>query len=72
MMIIIPIETLKQDPSKVRGLSVDYATNSLNGFIREEEVILFFFKDLGIRLDNRYLGHSVEVEEDKIKIICGF
>jgi hypothetical protein len=71
-MIIIDIKSLKHNPSKVRGLSVDYATNSLNGFIDEKEVILFFFKDLGIRLDNRYMGHSVELEEDEVKIICSF
>lgn len=71
-MIIIDIKSLKHNPLKVRGLSVDYATNSLNGFIDEKEVILFFFKDLGIRLDNRYMGHSVELEEDEVKIICSF
>lgn len=71
-MIIIEIKSLKHDLFNVRGLSVDYATNSLNGFIDDKEVILFFFKDLGIRLDNRYLGHYVEIEEDKIKVICSF
>ena len=45
-MIIIDIKSLKHNPFEVRGLSVDYATNSINGFIDDEEVILFFFKDL--------------------------
>lgn len=71
-MIVIDIKSLKHNPFKVRGLSVDYATNSLNGFIDDREIILFFFKDLGIRLDNRYLGHYVEIEEDKVKVICSF
>lgn len=71
-MIILDIKSLEHDPLKVRGLSVDYATNSINGFIDDKEIILFSFKDLGIRLDNRYMGHDVKIEGDKVKVICGF
>lgn len=68
-MIVIPQSNLKSDPYEVRGLSVDYATNTVNGFIGKEEVILYELNDLGIRLDNRYHGHRIEIRDDVMVIL---
>jgi hypothetical protein len=37
----------------IESPSIDYATNSLNGWIGKEEVILFNFKHYGFINDNR-------------------
>lgn len=68
-MITIPLSELKFNPREVRGLSIDYATNTVNGFIGKDEVILYELNDLGIKLDNRYHGHPIEIRDEVLVIL---
>jgi hypothetical protein len=67
MTIIIPIEELEENYQmnwkleKVKGISIDYATNSVNGFIEENEIILFKFKDYGFIHDNRFSTYQISI-----------
>jgi hypothetical protein len=64
----IKVELPHVDFGKVRALSIDYATNSVNGFIDEQDVILFCFGDYGVHLDNRYCGHGVVLKGNTLII----
>jgi hypothetical protein len=63
--IIIPIEKLKEKNrpyfkfGSIKGLSIDYATNAIHGYVGDEEHIIFRFKDYGIYLDNRYNSYEI-------------
>jgi hypothetical protein len=67
MTIIIPIEELENDYQKnwklekIKGVSIDYATNSINGFFEDTELILFKFKDYGFIHDNRFNTYQISI-----------
>lgn len=59
MTIIIPPTELEEEFSSlwklnyIKSLSIDFATNSINGWFENKEVILFNFKNYGFITDNR-------------------
>lgn len=65
MHIIIPIEDLKKETQPyftfgtVSGLSIDYATNAIHGYVGDVEHIVFRFKECGVYLDNRYNSYTL-------------
>ena len=65
MTLVIPVEDLKKETQPyfksgvVSGLSIDYATNSIHGYVGVKEHIVFRFKDYGIFLDNRYNSYEL-------------
>ncbi len=67
MTIIIPVTELEQDfqknwkLEKIKGISIDYATNSINGFFEDNEIILFKFKDYGFIHDNRFSSYQISI-----------
>lgn len=74
MTIIIPISELEEKfqlpvrTSYVKGLSIDYATNSIHGWFENEEHIIFKFRDYGMINDNRYNSYSISSGEAGILI----
>jgi hypothetical protein len=67
MTIIIRPEEFEKDvlPKWRHGLltspSIDYATNTLNSWIGDEEVIVFRFKNYGFINDNRTNTYQISV-----------
>jgi len=65
MTIIIPLEELKEETrpyftiGTVSGLSIDYATNAIHGYVGGVEHIVFRFKECGVYLDNRYNSYTL-------------
>ena len=65
MTIIIPIEELSEETKPyfkaggVSGLCIDYATNSIHGYVGGVEHIVFRFKDYGVYLDNRHNSYDL-------------
>jgi hypothetical protein len=65
MTIVIPLEELKEETrpyftiGTVSGLSIDYATNAIHGYVGGIEHIVFRFKDYGVYLDNRYNSYEL-------------
>jgi len=63
--IVIPLEELREETrpyftfGTVSGLSIDYATNAIHGYVGGVEHIVFRFKDCGIYLDNRYNSYTL-------------
>jgi hypothetical protein len=63
--LIIPIEELKEETKPyfkfgtVSGLSIDYATNAIHGYVGDIEHIVFRFNDCGVRLDNRFNSYEL-------------
>lgn len=70
MLIQIGVNELLGDYRKpfklnlIKSLSIDYATNSIHGWLGDEEVIIFKFKDYGFINDNRY--NSYEISSDGV------
>jgi hypothetical protein len=64
----IKVELPQVNFSEIRALSIDYATNSVNGFIGEQDVVLFCFGEYGLHLDNRYCGHDVVLKGNTLII----
>jgi hypothetical protein len=40
-------------------LGIDYQTNSLDGIYENEEVRLFEFSSVGVKLDNRFTSYEI-------------
>ena len=65
MTIVIPIEKLSEETKPyfklgtVAGLSIDYATNAIHGYVGGVEHIVFRFKDYGVYMDNRYNSYEL-------------
>ena len=65
MTIVIPLEELREETrpyftfGTVSGLSIDYATNAIHGYVGDVEHIVFGFKDCGVYLDNRYNSYTL-------------
>ena len=65
MTIIIPLEELKEETrpyftfGTVSGLSIDYATNAIHGYVGGVEHIVFRFKECGVYLDNMYNSYTL-------------
>ena len=65
MTIVIPLEELREETrpyftfGTVSGLSIDYATNAIHGYVGDVEHIVFGFKDCGVYLDNRYNSYRL-------------
>lgn len=65
MIIVVPLEKIEEEfrPyfnfGTIKGLSVDYATNAIHGYVGDVEHIVFRFDRWGIRLDNRRNFHLV-------------
>lgn len=65
MTIIIPPHELEEEYQDIwkldyiKSLSIDFATNSINGFFEDKEVVLFKFKDYGFLTDNRYCTYKL-------------
>lgn len=65
MNILIPLEELNEETrpyftiGTVAGLSIDYATNAIHGYVGDVEHIVFRFKEYGVYLDNRYNSYTL-------------
>ena len=65
MTLTIPIEEIDEEArphfnsGSISGLSIDYATNAIHGYVGTSEHIVFRFKDCGIFLDNRYNSYEL-------------
>jgi len=72
MIMVIPVEEIDEKYrahfkfGSIRNLSIDYATNSIHGYLEGEEVIIFNFSKFGIWLDNRRNLHLVSGGEPGI------
>lgn len=77
MMLIIPLEEIEKSYQPyfkwggIKNLSIDYATNSIHGYLNGEEIIVFNFGNFGIYLDNRRNSHQVSGGESGILISTG-
>jgi hypothetical protein len=74
MLIQIGVDDILMDyrsPYKlnlIKSLSIDYATNSIHGWLDDKEVIIFSFKDYGFINDNRYNTYDITSDVDGILI----
>jgi hypothetical protein len=65
MLIIVPPEDLVPEYivdwklGFITNLSIDYATNAIHGWLRDEEIILFRFKNYGFINDNRHNIYNI-------------
>lgn len=67
--ILLIIRNIYKD--NLYNISIDYADNSLRGVLKDtnKEIIILFFKDYGILLDNRIgKGYNVNFKNDNIYI----
>jgi len=74
MLIQIGVDELLGDYKKpfglnlIKSLSIDYATNSIHGWLEDEEVIVFKFRDYGFINDNRYNSYEISSGDSGILI----
>lgn len=65
MIIVVPLEKIEEEfrPyfnfGTIKGLSIDYATNAIHGYVGDVEHIIFRFKECGVYLDNRYNSYTL-------------
>jgi hypothetical protein len=52
----------------ISGLSLDYATNAIHGYLNGKEVIIFRFKDYGFIHDNRFNTQAISYGEAGITL----
>ena len=52
----------------IKHLSIDYATNSIHGWLNNEDVIIFNFKDYGFINDNRNNTYDLSTGKSDITI----
>ncbi len=52
----------------IKHPSIDYATNAIHGWLNDEEVIIFYFKDYGFINDNRSNTYDLSVGKAGITV----
>lgn len=65
---LIPEYKEKYKAGLITNLNLDYATNGLHGWLGEEDVIIFKFKNYGWIHDNKYNTYEIYADSKQIKI----
>lgn len=65
---LIPEYKEKYKSGLIGNLNLDYATNALHGWLGEEDVIIFRFKNYGWIHDNKYNTYEIYAGPKEIKI----
>ncbi len=74
MILHISVDELEQEFQKpwklnlIKHISIDFATNSINGWFEGEDVIVFKFRNYGFVLDNRKTTYSISAGEAGITV----